>query len=333
MSCGEIPADWGAQRIKGLSISKVMIHALKRRFSRRASVSSRKTETSLIESFIYPKLGAGQIYEEMARKIIEMGGEIHLNHKVCGIKTDGKKVIGIQFIRGNKEKSETLLGDYFFSTMPLKELIKGFDRGVNDEVNTVADGLVYRDHILVGLLLKGIRLKNNTKIKAVNDLVPDNWLYVQDREVKMGRLFFVNNFSPYMVADQNLVWLGAEYFCSEGDFVWMKPDREMADFAIGELVSMAIINKDSVVDYTVVRTPKAYPSYFGTYNRFNVLKTFLNEYENLFLIGRNGMHKYNNMDHSITTAMTAVDNLINGSSDKENIWNINTEDEYHEERN
>jgi len=332
VSCGEIPADWGTQRIKGLSISKVMIHALKMYFSKKTPVSQRKTETSLIESFLYPKLGTGQIYEEMARKIIEMGGEIHLNHKVNGIKTDGKKVIGIQFIRGNKEKSETLLGDYFFSTMPLKELIKGFDRGVNDEVNTVADGLVYRDHILVGLLLKGIRLKNNTKIKAVNDLVPDNWLYVQDREVKMGRLFFVNNFSPYMVADQNLVWLGAEYFCSEGDFVWMKPDREMADFAIGELVSMAIINKDSVVDYTVVRTPKAYPSYFGTYNRFNVLKTFLNEYENLFLIGRNGMHKYNNMDHSITTAMTAVDNLINGSADKENIWNVNTEDEYHEER-
>lgn len=333
MSCGEIPADWGAQRIKGLSISKVMIHALKRRFSRRASVSSRKTETSLIESFIYPKLGAGQIYEEMARKIIEMGGEIHLNHKVCGIKTDGKKIIGIQVIREKREQAETFCGDYFFSTMPVKELIKGFDRGVNDEVNTVADGLAYRSHILVGLLLKGVSLKNNTKIQAVHDLVPDNWLYIQDHEVKMGRLFFVNNFSPYMLEDQNLIWLGAEYFCSEGDLLWMKSDREMADFAVDELVSMFIIKKDSVVDYTVVRMPKAYPSYFGTYHRFNLLKTFLNEYENLFLIGRNGMHKYNNMDHSITTAMTAVDNLINGSSDKENIWNINTEDEYHEERN
>lgn len=332
VSCDQIPADWGAQRVKGLSITSVIIHALKMMLPKKKSVSQKKTETSLIERFLYPKFGAGQMYEEIAQKVIEMGGVIHLNHKVAGIQTNGKKIIGVQVINDRAKNTETVQGDYFFSTMPIKELIKAFDQGVTEEVKTLADGLVYRDYILVGLLLQSMKLKNKTKNKTLNNIIPDNWIYVQEREVKMGRLDFINNFSLYMLQDQHLIWLGAEYFCNEGDLLWIKSDREMADFAIEELVRLDMINSNEVVDYTVVRMPKTYPAYFGTYDRFDVLKTFVNEYENLFLIGRNGMHKYNNMDHSILTAMTAVDNIINGIKDKENIWGINTEEDYHEEK-
>ena len=332
VSCDQIPTDWGAQRVKGISILSVLTHAVKMMLPQKKSIFQKKTETSLIESFLYPKFGAGQIYEEIAKKVIEMGGVIHLNHRIAGVRTNGKKIIGVQVINDRTKNMEIVSGDYFFSTMPIKELIKAFDQGVTEKVKAVADGLVYRDYILVGLLLQSMKLKNKTKKKTLNNIIPDNWIYVQEREVKMGRLDFINNFSLYMLQDQRLVWLGAEYFCNEGDLLWIKSDREMADFAIEELISMNMINSNEVVDYTVVRMPKTYPAYFGTYDRFDVLKAFVNEYENLFLIGRNGMHKYNNMDHSILTAMTAVDNIVAGIKDKNNLWDLNTENEYHEER-
>ena len=333
VSCDQIPADWGAQRVKGLSIASVIIHALKMMLpKKKKSISQKKTETSLIERFLYPKLGAGQMYEEIAQKVIEMGGVIHLSHKVSGVQTNGKKIIGVQVTNVKTGNIENIAGDYFFSTMPIKELINDFDQGVTREVKAIADGLVYRDYILVGLLLKSMKLKNKTKNKTLYDIIPDNWIYVQEREVKMGRLDFINNFSLYMLQDQNLIWLGAEYFCNEGDLLWIKSDREMADFAIEELISMDMINRNEVLDFAVIRMFKTYPAYFGTYDKFDVIKAFINEYENLFLIGRNGMHKYNNMDHSILTAMTSVDNIINGIKDKENIWNINTEEEYHERK-
>lgn len=331
VSCDNIPAEWGAQRVKGLSISKVIIHALKTIFSKKKTSSPQKTETSLIERFLYPKLGAGQMYEEIARKVIEMGGDIHFNHKVDGIKTNGKRIFAVKVKNKKTEKSEIVQGDYFFTTMPIKDLIRGFDN-VPEEVKNVAQGLIYRDYILVSLLLKGMRLKNKTKIRTLNDIIPDNWIYVQERDVKMGRLDFINNFSIYMLKDQSLILLGAEYFCNEGDKLWIKSDHEMADFAIEELISMDMIQKEEVLDYNVIRMRKTYPAYFGTYDQIDVIKSFLNEYENLYPIGRNGMHKYNNMDHSILTAMTAVDNIISDIKDKENIWKINTEDEYHEEK-
>ena len=320
----------GVQRVKGLSISRVIVHALKKILMKKKTISRKTTETSLIESFLYPKLGAGQMYEEIARKIIEMGGEIHLNHRVEGIKTNDKKIVAVKIADKKAGNSEIIRGNYFFSTMPIKEIIRCFDHGVPKEVREVAEGLVYRDYILVGVLLRSMKLKNNTRHKTINDIIPDNWIYVQEREVKMGRLDFINNFSLYMLKDHNLIWVGAEYFCNEGDLLWVKSDREMADFAIDELTSIDMITKDEVLDFTVVRMPKAYPAYFGTYDRFDTLKKFFSEYENLFLIGRNGMHKYNNMDHSILTAMAAVDNVIKGIKDKENIWEINAEEEYHE---
>lgn len=330
--CNQIPADWGAQRVKGLSIRSIIEHAFKKYLSMKKPISLKKTETSLIERFFYPKMGAGQMYEEIARKIVRMGGVINLNHEVTGIQTNGKKIVGVRVINRKTMNTNTVEGDYFFSSMPIKELIKGFDQGITEETTAVADGLLYRSHILVGLLLKNMQLKNTTQNRTLNEIIPDNWIYIQEREVKMGRLDFINNFSIYMLKDRHLIWLGAEYFCNEGDFLWMKPDRDMADLAIEELMSMNMINRHEVVDYTVIRMPKAYPAYFGTYDRFDVIRKFVNQYENLFLIGRNGMHKYNNMDHSILTAMTAVDNIITGVKDKSNIWDINTEKEYHEEK-
>jgi protoporphyrinogen oxidase len=163
-------------------------------------------------------------------------------------------------------------------------------------------------------------------------LISDDWIYIQEPDVLIGRLQIFNNWSPYMVADPSKVWLGAEYFCREGDELWRKPDREMAQFTIDELEKIAVIDRNDVLDWTVARMPKAYPAYFGSYTQFAEVRAYLDGFENLFLIGRNGMHKYNNADHSMLTAMTAVDNILLGRVDKSNIWAVNTEEEYHESR-
>jgi len=200
---------------------------------------------------------------------------------------------------------------------------------VPSEVAGIAQGLMYRDFITVGLLLKELKVKDE---KVANKLIKDNWIYIQEREVKIGRLQIFNNWSPYMVKDQNNVWIGLEYFCNVGDALWSKPDAEFIQFAIDELAQIGIIDKAALLDSTLLREEKTYPAYFGTYNRFDELKAYINTFENLFLVGRNGMHKYNNSDHSMLTAMTAVDNIVAGSVEKENIWQINTEQEYHEKK-
>jgi len=192
--------------------------------------------------------------------------------------------------------------------------------------------LQYRDFITVGLLLNKMKIKNETKIPTLHGLVPDTWIYIQERDVKVGRLQIFNNWSPYMVADIEKVWIGLEYFCNVGDELWEKKDDEFIQFAIDELHSIDIIDKKEVLDSTIIRMPKTYPAYFGTYSKFNVISDFTDKLENLFLIGRNGMHKYNNQDHSMLTAITAVNNIISGEKSKDNIWNINTEEEYHEEK-
>jgi hypothetical protein len=198
-------------------------------------------------------------------------------------------------------------------------------------VAEVGRGLIYRDFMTVGLLLEKLKIQNETAFKTVNNIVPDNWIYIQEPDVKIGRLQIFNNWSPYLVRDPDTVWVGLEYFCNEGDELWSLPDEQFAAFAIDELAKIAIIEKADVLDSTVIRAPKAYPAYFGTYDRFDELTAFFNSLENLFLVGRNGMHKYNNQDHSMLTAMTAVDNILRGVLSKENIWQVNTEQEYHED--
>lgn len=330
--CHEIPAEWGAQRIKGLSISKALGHAVKSLFRKDTSIDQKGTETSLIEQFLYPKFGPGQMWEEVAKRVIELGGEIHMGCQAVGFTTENGDVSEVTVKNSHSGEVECHQGDYFFSTMPVKELIHAFKNSAPPAVHEVASGLVYRDFITVGLLLKRLRVDNNTALNTVNNLIPDNWIYVQESDVKLGRLQIFNNWSPYMVKDPDTVWIGLEYFCNEGDELWQKSDETFTQFAIRELDKIGVIDSADVLDHTLIRMPKTYPAYFGTYDRFDTIKEFVDLHENLFLIGRNGMHKYNNADHSMLTAMVAVDNIIEGITDKSNVWAVNTEMDYHEEK-
>jgi protoporphyrinogen oxidase len=331
--CSQIRAEWGAQRIKGLSIRKAVAHFLKQATRKNESVSQKGTETSLIDQFLYPKFGPGQMWEEVARKVVAAGGEIFTEFDVTGIETntnDGR-VLAVTGVDAQGQ-SRRFAGDYFFSTTSVQELVRGMKESgsVPPSVSEVAEGLQYRDFIAVGLLLN--RLKLREPGAPLGKLISDNWIYIQEPDVLVGRLQIFNNWSPYLVSDPTKVWLGAEYFCLEGDELWRKSDREIAQFAIDELEKIAVIDRADVLDSTVARMPKAYPAYFGLYERFNEVREYLDAFENLFLIGRNGMHKYNNSDHSMLTAMTAVDNILAGRTDKSNIWAVNTEEEYHETR-
>jgi len=324
--CSQISAEWGAQRIKGLSITRTILHLVKKIFRRSKDVRQKDTETSLIEQFMYPKLGPGQLWEVVAEKVVAMGGEIFTECDVESILTDGKRVKGVT-ATGRDGRRREFRGDYFFSTMPIKELVSKLQADVPPEVRAISDGLQYRDFMTVGLLVKKLAVKDPKH----PGLVKDNWIYIQEPEVTAGRLQIFNNWSPYLVRDPETVWIGVEYFCYESDAMWKMADGDFAALAVTELERIGIIRPEHVLDSTVIRMPKTYPAYFGAYEHFDVLRNYLDAFENLFLVGRNGMHKYNNQDHSMLTAMTAVDNIAAGRTDKSNIWAVNTEQEYHEE--
>ena len=330
--CNEIPAEWGAQRIKGLSLTETIFHAVRKIFQIQSSISQKKTETTLIEQFLYPKYGPGQMWETVLNKILELGGEYHPRHQVLGLSIQNKNISDAKVMNLESKTTFNINADYFFSTMPVKSLISGIETDVPQEVKRIAQGLEYRDFLTVGLLLRKLKIYNTTEWPTINNVIPDNWIYIQEKDVKVGRLQIFNNWSPYMVKDINNIWLGLEYFCNEGDELWAKPDPDFIEFAIDELVKIGIIEKIDVLDKILVRVPKTYPAYFGTYSEFGVIREFVDKFSNLFLIGRNGMHKYNNQDHSMLTAMVAVDNIIDNISTKDNIWAVNTEEEYHEEK-
>ncbi len=314
------------------SITKAIIHALKNIFSKDKSLDQKKTETSLIEQFLYPKYGPGQLWEKVAELISEKGGEVNLNQKVVGFETNNNQIISIT-IRNEKTGEELEVeGNYFFSCMPVKDLIKSMGEQIPKEVKEISEGLIYRDFVTVGLLLEKMKIKNETKLKTVNNVIPDNWIYIQERDVKVGRLQIFNNWSPYMVKDENNVWIGLEYFCNEGDELWTMENKDFAEFAIDEFCKIDLIEKEDILDSVVIRMPKTYPAYFGSYDEFDKIRKFTDKFENLFLIGRNGMHRYNNQDHSMLTAMTAVENITNNIKTKDNIWEVNTEQEYHERK-
>ncbi|MBN1186859.1 MAG: NAD(P)/FAD-dependent oxidoreductase [Bacteroidales bacterium] len=331
MAPSEIEPEWGTQRIKGLSISKIITNAIRKFFLKKASIAQKEIETSLISHFCYPKLGPGQLWEEVARQIKNKGGKILLNNEVLCVNRSGSQVNSVTVKNNYKDITYKMNCDYMLSTMPIKELIEIMSPAVPNEVARIAKGLIYRDFITVGVLLNKLKIKNESKVKTINNIIPDNWIYIQEREVKLGRLQIFNNWSPYLVRNPNTIWLGLEYFCDEGDDLWSMSDEEFAKFAIRELAYIEIIEKKDVLDYTVIRMPKAYPAYFGTYSEFDIIKDFLNTIQNLFLVGRNGMHKYNNTDHSMLSSITAVNNILNGITSKENIWQINVDEQYHEE--
>ncbi len=324
----DISADWGAQRVKGLSISAV----LKDMSKKVLHIKGKNVETSLIEEFIYPKYGPGQLWETVAEQIKKMGGQILKKHKAIEITVKKNKVTGVICEVGGKKIK--LKADIVISSMPLKDLTLALDVEMPESIKKIAAGLPYRDFVTVGLLVKKLNLKNETKIKTLGDIVPDCWIYVQDTDVKLGRIQIFNNWSPYMVKDpDHTVWVGLEYFCNEGDYFWKMSDKKCIDFATDELIKMGIINnKKQVLDSHREKVQKAYPAYFDTYKDIDKLINYLNKFDNLYCVGRNGQHRYNNMDHSMVTAFETVKNITGGKKTKENIWNVNTEKEYHEKK-
>jgi protoporphyrinogen oxidase len=326
--CNRISAEWGAQRIKGLSIKKALLHIWQKTIRPPKDVRQKGTETSLIEQFMYPRLGPGQMWEIVARKVVALGGEIVTDFNVDGISVEGDRVFRVSGTDSERSRKD-FDGDYVFSTMPVKDLLNAFGSDAPEAVKEIGNSLQYRDFITVGLLVNQLVVRDET---SPNGLIKDNWIYIQEPEVKAGRLQIFNNWSPYMVENAKRVWLGVEYFCNQGDALWNLPEEEMAALAKEELETIGIIRQSDVLDSLVIRMEKAYPAYFGSYQRFPEVCEFLDGFKNLFLIGRNGMHSYNNQDHSMLAAMTAVDNIIAGRTDKSNIWAVNTEEDYHEER-
>ncbi|MEI6069334.1 MAG: NAD(P)/FAD-dependent oxidoreductase [Methylococcaceae bacterium] len=334
ISCASISPAWGAQRIKGLSISKAIIHAVKKRLTRQSLDNQQQTQTSLIEQFLYPKYGPGQLWGKVAEQITQGGGTIALEHQVTGfLFGDEKKLVGIKVLDLTTLMEKVIYGDYFISTMPVKNLIQAMGNAPPDNVKRIAHELPYRDFITVGLLAK--KLKKNVQSQSVHDnnMPPDNWIYIQESDVKIGRLQIFNNWSPYLVKHPEHIWLGLEYFCQENDTLWSLADDDLLAFAINELITLDLLDcKEDILDKIALRVPKAYPAYFGSYQEFNCIREFTDSIDNLFLIGRNGMHKYNNQDHSMLTARFAVESIIAGHHEKHKLWDVNVDDNYHEEK-
>lgn len=316
--CREIRPEWGAQRVKGLSIAKAAAHAIRTLFGWKPA----GVETSLIDRFQYPKFGPGQMWDAFADDITARGGEILTGVQVTGIRLEGDRVSSV-VARNVSTGEETVIGaDHVVSTMPVRDLVAALDPPAPPAVREVAAGLRYRDFLTVGLLVRKLPLP-----------VPDQWIYIQEPEVRLGRLQIFNNWSPYLVATEGTVWLGLEYFCAEGDDLWSRPDDAMKASAAAELRRIGFLDDgEDVLDAVVIREKKAYPAYFGSYDRFDVVRGFVDGISNLYLVGRNGMHRYNNQDHSMLSAMEAVSVLLSGERSRERIWSVNAEDDYHEEK-
>ncbi len=325
-----ISAEWGAQRIKGLSLTSAVKHFVKQAFSGKkkgsGDLSQKGVETSLIERFLYPKFGPGQLWEHVASLVQSNGGELHMRTRVTELRVEGNKISEVVAVDA-EGKTHVFPADYVVSTMPIQHLIRCLQCPIPAEVKEVSEGLIYRDFITVGLLVNKLLVT-----EPDGSPLKDTWIYIQEPDVTVGRLQIFNNWSPWMVADRSKMWIGLEYFCNDTDPLWKMQDEDIKKFAVAEMEKIGILKASDVLDGHVVRVPKTYPAYFGTYDRFDVIQKFTDRFENLFLVGRNGMHKYNNQDHSMLTAMAAAENIMNNVADKSNLWAVNTEQEYHEEK-
>ncbi len=322
----EIDASWGAQRVKGLSIVAI----IKDIFGKIFKQKNRKVETSLIEEFKYPKLGPGQLWEVTADEVEKMGGTIYKNAKVTKVHKNSDNILtGLTYEKDGKEY--TMEGDYIISSMPVKDLVAGMNDVPADPAR-IAKGLPYRDYMTLGVLVPKIKLVNKTNLKTVSNIVPDCWVYVQDRKVKLGRFQIYNNWSPYMIKDlENTVWIGLEYFVNEGDEFWNMTEEEFSKIGVEEMIKLGLIDSaDEVIDTHMEKVKKAYPAYFDTYDEIDTLVDYLKSIDNLYCVGRNGQHRYNNIDHSMCTSFETVKNILSGTKNKDNIWSVNTEKEYHE---
>ncbi|MBO6013537.1 MAG: NAD(P)/FAD-dependent oxidoreductase [Bacteroidales bacterium] len=326
----QLGADWGSQRVKGISIAAVIKDMFNKALGRKAAQGD-KVETSLIEQFIYPKYGPGQLWETVAGDVEAKGGTIRKEAEAVAINVTGGRVTSVDWraADGTLTREEC---DELLSSMPVKDLVAAL-RGIDipEDVARIARDLPYRDFITVGVCVRKLKIKNQTPVKTFDGRVPDTWIYVQERDVKVGRLQIFNNWSPYMVKDyEHTMWIGMEYFCCEGDELWQMSDADFIQMAVGELESIGIADPEDVLDSCCVKVKKAYPAYFGSYYELDKVRTFLDGIDNLWCLGRNGQHRYNNMDHSMLSAMECVRNLKSGIRDKDNVWNVNTEKEYHE---
>jgi protoporphyrinogen oxidase len=309
--CNEISADWAAQRIKGLSLISTIKNAL---LTTQIKDKSDIIKT-LIDAFDYPEKGPGQMWEMVADSIQQNGSCLRMNSDVEKIHHAGGKITA--FDVKSDGKVETVEGTHFISSMPMQELIRKFEPAVPDYVLAAADQLGYRDFLTVSLIIK----------KA--DLFQDNWIYIHDPEVKVGRIQNFKNWSPAMVPDPSKTCLGLEYFCFEGDGLWTMSDEDLIALGTKELAALGLVDPNDVEDGAVVRMPKAYPVYDGVYvEAVNTIRDYLMGMPNLYLVGRNGMHKYNNQDHSMLTAMLSVKNILGARYD---VWGVNVDNEYHEE--
>lgn len=323
----DISPDWGAQRVKGLSIIAILKDIFTK-FASGKNIDQKKVETSLIEEFSYPKYGPGHLWETVADEVRKKGGVIQIGCEANRIHFhDGRITVGYC----KNGENEDIACDYVFSSMPLKALVACIAE-MPTAVADVAARLPYRDFVTIGILVKKLNLQNKTNFKTLGNMVPDCWIYVQDASVKMGRIQIFNNWSPYMVENpEETVWLGLEYFCDENDAFWRMTDQERCTLAIQELRKMNILTEsEPVLDMCTEKVKKAYPAYFDAYDRIDEVIQHLGQYENLYCIGRNGQHRYNNMDHSMETAFEAVRNVLEGRKGKDNVWDVNQDQEYHE---
>ena len=322
----DIDASWGAQRVKGLSVTAVIRDVFGKLFGKK----DRKVETSLIEEFKYPKLGPGQLWEITAEKIKGLGGTVITNAKAVGFNISGAAVKSVTY--EHEGETVTVDADYVISSMPIKDLVAGMN-DVPANIADIAKGLPYRDYMTLGVLVKRLALKNKTNIRTVGNIVPDCWVYVQDRKVRMGRFQIYNNWSPYMVRDlENTVWVGLEYFVNEGDEYWTLSEEDFSKIGISEMLRLGLIDsEDDVIDTHMEKVKKAYPAYFDTYKDIDKVIAYLNTITNLFCVGRNGQHRYNNIDHSMVTSFEAVKCILTGNDNKDALWSVNTEKEYNEE--
>ncbi|BEP59450.1 NAD(P)/FAD-dependent oxidoreductase [Variovorax sp. V213] len=318
--CSEISAAWGAQRVKSLSVSKALWHAAK---SALGMNNGQAEQTSLIESFVYPKLGPGQMWEEVAKRFMSNGGVLLMKHRAQHIEISEGAVRSVDVVSHDGQR-QRLQCTHVISTMPVKDLVAASKDAWPVEVTDIASRLEYRDFMTVGLLYRR---------EDLPVALSDNWIYIQEPGVKVGRVQVFNNWSPYMVSDPDTVWLGLEFFCKEGDDLWSMSDESLKQLAQSEMKQIKLVSASQAIDATVLRVPKAYPGYFGeAYEQFDRVQSALDAIPNLFLVGRNGMHRYNNQDHSMLTAKEAAHQIITGVVDKSRLWAINVDDEYHEEK-
>ena len=330
-ACSQISAEWGAQRIKGLSITKALLHAARQALGG-IGVGSKNVETSLIEQFMYPKLGPGQLWEVVAEMVEKGGGQVLLNQRAVCIHRDEFRITGADVIDTASGDVRRIECSELISTIPVKELMENMRPEVPAGPLSIATALPYRDFITAGLLVPRMFPPTGARVDSPAGMPPDNWIYIQEPDVKLGRLQIFNNWSPAMVKDHPKIFLGLEYFCAEGGALWNMPKDRFLSFAAAELEKIGLIKASEVEAGTVIKVPKAYPAYFGSYDRMPELRAYFSRFSNLFLVGRNGMHRYNNQDHSMVSAKLAVECILDPGKDRDAIWDVNVEQDYHEEK-